>query len=247
MQLLAEIGPTGLAAAAAIVFLGALIQGSIGLGFGLFASPLLALIEPRLIPALVLTLGTAVAILPAWRGRRNIVVRELAITLFGRVIGATAAGAALAMLVLDTRKLSLAFGIVVLLAVILSLTRLRVALTDVSLFIASIASGLMGTFTGIGAPPIGIVYQREAPAKIRATLNAFFGLGAGISFVVLTAYGVLGTGHFVVAAAVSPALLAGVIVASFVRSPPGRAIQTAILAICTISSVVLILRGLGLA
>lgn len=247
MQLLAEIGPTGIAAAAIVVFFGALIQGSVGMGFGLFASPLLALIEPRLIPAIVLTLGTVVAIHPAWRGRADINTHELGVGIIGRIVGAVVSGAAFAYLYVDRDRLSLAFGIIVIVAVALSLSRIRFALNDRNLLIASTVSGAMGTFTGIGAPPMGLIYQRENPAKVRATLNAFFGLSTGISFLVLAAYGVLGTAHFVVAAAISPALGAGVIAASFVKSPPGENLRMVILAICTISSLILILRGLGYA
>lgn len=246
MDLIADIGPVGLALTAAIVFAGALVQGAIGMGFGLLAAPLLALVDQRLVPALVLTLGFFSTLYPAWRLRAEIVPRELALGIAGRVAGAAVAGASFAyVLALGLDAVRLIFGITVLAAVLLSLSRLRVALTDANLFLASILSGLMGTFTGIGAPPMGLLYQHQDAAKVRATLNAYFGCGSVISLVSLTSFGAMGTGHLAVAAAMAPALVAGVLAAGRIVHPPGARLRGAILIICAASSVILILRGLG--
>ena len=246
MELLADIGIPGLLVTGTVVFIGAVIQGSVGMGFGLFAAPILAIIDPRLIPGLILTLGIFAASLPAIRGRKQIVRKELGLGIVGRIVGAIGAGAAFGAIT-DFQTLSLVFGVIIALAVILSLTPFEVAFNDTNLFVASIVSGVMGTFTGIGAPPMGILYQHQNATKIRATLNAFFALGALISFVALMSYGAIGTGHFLVAAAVSPALLLGIFTASLIKTPPGQGLRSIVLGICAISSAVLILRGLGYA
>lgn len=246
MELAAEMGPLSLASVAGVVLIGAFIQGAIGIGFGLFVAPLVAVIEPRLVPALVLTLGIFSTVHPAIKGRRHIVAKELGLGVAGRILGVISAAAVFSYIV-DLQTLNLTFGLIVLLAVVLSLTPFRLAFTNANLFAASIASGAMGTFVGIGGPPMGIIYQNANAAKIRATLNAFFGIGSALSFVALASFGSLGTAHFFVAALVSPALIAGSVAAGFIKTSSGGGIRAALLVVCTISSIILVLRGLGLA
>ena len=55
------------------------------------------------------------------------------------------------------------------------------------MMLAGIASGLMGTITSSGAPPLAIVMQNVAPATLRATLSCVFFFGAILSLVMLAA------------------------------------------------------------
>ncbi|OSP39984.1 hypothetical protein B7767_28705 [Streptomyces sp. 13-12-16] len=43
-----------------------------------------------------------------------------------------------------------------------------------SVFLAGTASGLMGTATSIGGPPMAMVWQRLSGPRLRATMSAFF-------------------------------------------------------------------------
>ena len=61
----------------------------------------------------------------------------------------------------------------VLIGIALSLSGLRIAIRPVSLIIAGIAAGLMGTITAVGAPPMAL-YQYEPAKRARAMQNAFF-------------------------------------------------------------------------
>ena len=101
------------------------------------------------------------------------------------VIGALAA-AQILMLIPSRDGFSLLFAGLILAAVALSLARWRVRPTRRSLLVAGTLSGLMGTVTTIGAPPMGIVYQHAPGARTRGTLNAFFALGALVSLGALT-------------------------------------------------------------
>ena len=57
----------GFLLATTAVALGALIQGTIGFGLGLFAAPLLILIDPRLVPGPILVSSAVLTVLLARR------------------------------------------------------------------------------------------------------------------------------------------------------------------------------------
>ena len=74
-HLLAE--PWLLAAITVIVFFAAVVQVGLGMGFGLTAAPLLALLDPDLVPAPTLFLGLATTSWGAFIERERINWREV--------------------------------------------------------------------------------------------------------------------------------------------------------------------------
>ena len=66
-------------------------------------------------------------------------------------------------------------------AVALTAAGLQFRLNRRTLVGAGIASGIMGTATAIGGPPMAVVYQHEGGPRARGTLAAFFTVGAVIS------------------------------------------------------------------
>ena len=71
----------------AIVFTGSIVQAGLGMGFGLTVAPILALLDPVLVPICALYLGMATSIAGAWNERANIVWREVNICISGRILG----------------------------------------------------------------------------------------------------------------------------------------------------------------
>ena len=84
----------------AIVFVAAVVQVELGMGFGLTAAPLLALIDPALVPASTLFLGLATASWGAWSERDAIRWREVLTGVTGRLAGVAAATLIMTLLVL---------------------------------------------------------------------------------------------------------------------------------------------------
>ena len=70
-----------------VVIVASVLQVSVGMGFGMLASPLLALIKPEIVPGAILTMGLLVAFSGAWRERKNISFNELRLGFGGRLIG----------------------------------------------------------------------------------------------------------------------------------------------------------------
>ncbi|WP_308916353.1 TSUP family transporter [Jannaschia sp. LMIT008] len=200
-DLLPTFGPWSLCALAVVV--GTVIQRLSGAGFGMVAAPAMTLAAPDWVPGTILLVGLAVGA-GALLGTRDAVVRsDLPPGFAGRTLGAVAA-AFVAGAVVGTALLPIVVACVVLLAVVLSLAGLRVAITGRSLFGAGVAAGVMGTLTGIGAPPMAILYANVEARRSAATQNAFFGFGMAVSIAALALAGLIRAPHLLLAATLVP-------------------------------------------
>lgn len=166
-----------------VIFIGACLQGAGGVGFGMFVAPILALWRPELVPGPLLVLGGLLSLMSAIRERTSIDFHGLRFALAGRIPASFVGGLFFALLPLA--MLSVVFALLILAAVALSLLGWKVANSPRNLFLAGLASGFMGTITSVGAPPMAIVMQHAQPAQLRATIGAFFVVGATVSIMAL--------------------------------------------------------------
>jgi uncharacterized membrane protein YfcA len=173
------VSPTDWAIAMTAVLVGACLQGSLGFGLGLVAAPVLALLDPTLVPTVILGMGVPLTYLVAWRERRAIDLRRIGWAVIGRVLG-TIIGS-IAVLYLSQRWLAGAFAFALLFAVAISVVGRTVAPTKVALFVAGSASGAMGTATSVGGPPMALLLQHEKGPQLRASLASFMAFGATLS------------------------------------------------------------------
>ena len=226
-----------------IVYFAAIVQVGLGMGFGLTAAPLLALINPELVPAPTLVLGMLTAGWGAWRERKAIIWNEVATGVFGRIAG-VAIGAVILASMTDRKTFMLVFGLMIGLAVILSVGGWKFPFTRVNLVGVSTLSGLMGTITSVGAPPMALIYQHRPPATARPTLGAFFALGCLLSLIGLAIASRFGWHDLALAGWMLPPLFAGIITARFLGGRFDRRYRPALLAISGTAALILIVRGL---
>jgi len=238
-----DIGWVPLLIAMAAVFFAAIVQSTVGMGFGQVAAPVLLLIDPAFVPSAVIIMGGAVAVAGAVRGRHDVAGREIGLALTGHVLGAICAGHVLIMAA-DPAAFSLVFAGLLLLAVGLSLTTWQVQLSPRNLLAAGTVSGFMGTITSVGAPPMGIVYQNAPGPHVRATLNAFFAVGTVISLAALALHGWLGLGDVILALTLAPALAAGAWVSRYLTDFVDRRFRPLVLIVCTASALAIIVKAL---
>ncbi len=227
----------GLAVAA-----GAVVQGAVGFGIALVAAPLLALLDPALVPVPLLMLTSVHAVLAMRRDGQGADWRGVGWAMLGRLPG-TAIGV-LAVITLPQWALSLVIGLFVLAFVALSLLTWRPRQTPGSLVVAGVVSGVGGTAASIGGPPLALLYQHSTGAQVRGTMAAYFVLGSIISIGALAAAGQVTREALVAAAMLAPFLVAG-----FVLSGPARAVldagrtRAAVLVVAGTSAVLLIGRS----
>lgn len=224
------------AAMAAVVFGSAVAQGVGGVGFAMFAAPVAAMFFPQLAPGPLLTLGGFISLLTALRERAAIDWPAVSYALAGRAVGTLIAIYAMARFA--PQALGVLFACMILAAVALSVAGLRFSATPGRVSGAGVASGIMGTMTSVGAPPIAIVLQHAAPPRLRATLGMVLFLGSIFSLAML-ALAKRYTGYHVgLALSLAPFLLAGFAVSNRLRTLlPPRAVRGVLLAACAMGAV----------
>jgi uncharacterized protein len=198
-----------------VVLVGATVQGFVGFGLGLFAAPLLALLDPTLVPVPLLLVATVTSVLSVLREHRHTDWRGVGWMVLGRVPG-TFVGLA-AVLLLSARWFGILVGLSVLACVALSLVSWHPRPTRPTLLLAGAVSGATATSATIGGPPVAIVYQHSEGPRVRATLGAFFVLGAAMSVAALASAGRVGLAELRTAGLLVPFLLVG-----FALSGPAR-------------------------
>ena len=221
----------------------AVLQVSTGMGFGMLASPLVALVAPELVPGSILIMGLVVATAGAWKERQNIVVEELKLGVIGRIIGSAFAFILLASLP-NRDTFMIIFGIMILAAIALTAIGRPIAFNNKNLFGLSIVSGTMGTMTAVGAPPMALIYHRQPPAVVRPTLNAFFGAGSVLGIISLYLSGWLGWNDLLAAILFLPAMLIGIRIGGSFRHLSPRWLSRILLALSACAAILLIVRGI---
>ena len=166
------------------------LQGAVGFGMGILGTPILLLVDPRLVPGPVLASTMVFTLMVTVRERRGIDLHGLGWALAGRVAGTLPAAALLAAL--PGNALSRVFGLMVVLAVAISVCGVRVRPRPATLLAGGALSGLLGTVAAVGGPPIALLYQHASGARFRAALSSLFLVGTLISIAALALAGRFG-------------------------------------------------------
>jgi uncharacterized membrane protein YfcA len=227
-----------------VTMLGAYVQAVVGLGLGLLGAPVIALVEPSLVPVLTLWLALLISGLNLLGEHEHVDWRSTAWSLPARVPG-TVIGAWL-VATFTEQQIGVALAVMVLLAVALSVHTVDVPVTPVTLATAGLVAGATGTATSIGGPPIALLYQRTEPRVARATMSVFFFVGVILSLVGLAVSGSLGREPSLLALALAPGVVVGYVVGRRTRGMVDQGVfRWAVLVVCTLSALALLARSFG--
>ncbi len=230
-------------AVAAAIFAGVVVQRLAGQAYGMIAAPVAALLAPDRMPAAILLLGIVVGAGAVRADLSAVNWREARWGFLGRALGAFA-GAALAAHLADRGGFGLAVALLVLLAVGLSLSGLRLPIRSATLVAAGLASGIMGTMTAIGAPPMALLYAHEPARRARAMQNLFFLWGMLWSIGALALAGLVGAKHLGLVAALLPFALLGLVAAGpAARLLADRPIRPVALGLASLAALAILWRS----
>lgn len=224
-----------------ITILAAICQGSVGMGLTLVAGPVLLILDPAFVPVPMILSGFVLSVLILIRDRKSIDFSGVGIALLGRMIGNVVAAVIAARI--STALLGLLFGFCILVAVLIGLAKKAWEPRPATLVGAGFLSGLMGTLSAIGGPPMALLYQHQKGSVIRGSLAGFFVVGTVLSLASLGIAGKVTWYELSLFAQILPALCLGFLVS-------GRTIQfldkgyarVAILSVSGVSGVVVIVK-----
>lgn len=219
----------------------AFVQASIGVGFALIMAPVLALVAPELLPGGLLLLMLPLNAFVGWRERA-------AFDWFGSgwITAGRAAGTFLGFWVLvavSSSTLNLLVGIATLLAALASLFAPTFDPSRSAFIAAGVMTGVTETATGIGGPPLALVYQHHAAASLRANVAICFLIGEIFSVMLLAATHRLTLWQIEAAALLFPALAVGAFSSAIVHGRlDQRRLRLFVLLFAIVSGVVLIVH-----
>ena len=200
---------------AGVIFLAACLQASSGFGMGMLAAPVIAIVDPALLPATLILLALLVTVMVTVRERQSLDLRGTGWALVGRVPGSFLG----AWLVTALSRDGLAWMVVavVLSGLVLAGRGWAPRPVRVNLIAAGAASGIMGTATSIGGPPMALVWQGHSGPRLRGTMSAFFMVGSSISLLMLWITGTVTEDILVLALWMVPAAVGGYAASRFVN------------------------------
>lgn len=226
----------------AIVVLGSLVQTSTGMGFGMIAAPLLALVSLQYVPGPMLFINVFLSLLMLGDGRAKVVQKEVAFLLPTILLG-TVLGAAIIMLV-PTDTLGVLLALLILLAVAVTIFSKALALTSRNLMICGVSVGIMGTTVGIPGAPLVVLYQNERIEKTRPTMALIFTFSYITSLIALSFAGVFSVNLALLGLLLLPGLIVGYVIGKQVREYLIKAIgRYLMLSIASAGAVLLLLKS----
>jgi uncharacterized membrane protein YfcA len=204
----------------------------------------LALVEPSLVPVVLLVLAFGVTSAVLVMDGAHLDLRGTGWALVGRVPGTV--GGAVLVAVLPAKPLALLVAAMVVVGVVATLWGFRPRPTRNAVVVAGAVSGLMGTATSIGGPPMAMVWQRFAGPRLRSTMGAFFLVGSVMSLAALTVSGSVDLDNLRYALFLAPAAAVGVLLARPVgRRLDARRTRVTAMALALAGAAVLLVRQLG--
>lgn len=238
-----DLDATVLLLAGLAVLVGAAVQGCVGLGLGLVAAPVMALLDPSLVPATILLVTSALPLLTSARELQQVDWSGLRFALAGRLPGVVLGS--WVVVTQPARTTAVVVAVVVLGAVVLSATSWDARPTPRALLVAGAVSGVSGTATSIGGPPVAMLYQHASGGTLRSTMGVYFLVGNALSGTTLALAGEIGQREVLRALALLPFLLCGFLLSGPLRGHvDGRWLRTAVLALSAAGALVLLVRTL---
>ncbi|MEJ1201163.1 MULTISPECIES: sulfite exporter TauE/SafE family protein [unclassified Streptomyces] len=222
------------------VAVAAFVQGSSGLGFALIVAPVAGILAPGLVPVFVLASMIPLNLYVAWRERTSLDLRGAG-WIIGARLAATPAGLAL-LWVIPERSLGVFVGVATVLAAVVSLAAPVFTPGRAAYVGAGAVTGLTETATGVGGPPLALVYQHRTPAELRSTVAACFLVGEVASLALLFAAGKAEVSELGWAVALLPAVAVGAWLSRLVHHRlDARRMRLCVLVFALVSGIVLML------
>lgn len=225
------------------MLLGSIVQTAFGFGLAIVAAPLLMIVYPEMVPGPLVMAALFQCLLMMHDSRKDLDIGGLGSAMLGRIPGSLFGALALTLISVDI--LSIGVGVLVILAVVFSLSKYKVRPTTQSMFWASVASGFLGSATSVGGPPMALLLQHESATHIRANLAAYFVYGTLITLIMLAMVGRFGMAELRLGLWLTPFAIGGFYICRWLPIYRlGNNLRPIILCLCVVSGLLAIGKGI---
>lgn len=225
------------------IIAGSVIQVVTGVGGGFIAVPVLAWLDLSLVPAPLVFASLSLSGTMMIREWQAIDWLHIPAILIGLIPGALAGAWVLAVIPPD--RLGIIFGGVLMLGIVLTVAGRKLPLTHVSGALTGALCGAMGASTGMGAPPLALLYQHQSGATIRATLATLYTGASLLVLIILFGFGKFGPPEMFTGLYLIPGFVIGFLLARRRLFQFGdRHARVAVLVVSGVSAIALIYRSL---
>jgi uncharacterized protein len=224
------------------VLIGAFIQGTTGMGFALIVAPVIGILEPRLLPGCLLILMLPLNAYIAWRERAAIDFNGTKWITAGRVAGTF--GGLWVLIAIPLAYLNALIGGTTILAALVSLLVPPFSPGKKAFVSTGFFTGITETATGIGGPPLALVYQHMPVATVRSSIALCFLIGEMISLIVLAFNGRIVMAHLTQAVELIPVLAIGIFASHVIHQKiNSQFLRSAVLVFAIVSGIFILVHG----
>ncbi len=213
---------------------GCFIQTALGFGMAVLAAPIIVLVRPEWVPVALTVTALSLSLMNSWHHRVGIQWRTMAVPFITRLPG-TAIGAWILTL-LPVAALQILVAASVFIAVLVTAFGRAFQATPTRLGAAGFISGIMGTTTSIGGPPMALVMQHGPANTTRANLSIYFTYSCILSLVSYQAVGILTPQLWLESLSFLPAALFGFFLGRLAHDWVDTRFRPLLLVLCSLSA-----------
>lgn len=222
--------------AAATLLIGCTIQSAMGFGMALIAAPIIVLVRPEWVPMVLTIVAMMLSIQNAWGQRSGIQWRAMGAPMITRIPGTLLGAWALTIIPVQGLQLSVAGMVFIAIGVTLFAKPFPASTTNLS--IAGFFSGISGSTTGIGGPPMALVMQHGSSHNTRANLSIYFLYSCLVSLAFYQGLGLMSQELWLAGLSFAPIAIAGYSLGRFLRPWADTRFRPLLLALCGVSAAV---------
>lgn len=222
--------------AATALFFGCAIQTALGFGMAVIAAPIIVLFRPEWVPVILTIVALILSLQNAWNQRTGIQWKHISPAMISRLPG-TIAGAWI-LTQLPVHILQILVAAMVFVAIFITAFAKPFPASVRNLSIAGFISGITGTTTSIGGPPMALVMQHSASHNTRANLSIYFAYSCITSLVSYQVLGIMNKELWLTGFSFVPVALVGYLLGTQVRSWVDERFRPLLLVLCSISALI---------
>lgn len=229
--------------AAAALFFGCAIQTALGFGMAVIAAPIIVLFKPEWVPIVLTIVAFVLSLQNSWNQRSGIVWKDISPAMISRIPGTIVGAWILSIMAIQALQLMVAGMVFV--AIFATAFAKPFPATVRNLSLAGFFSGIAGTTTSIGGPPMALVMQHGNAHTTRANLSVYFAYACITSLISYQIMGLMTAELWLIGFSFVPVALAGYVLGIKARDWVDQRFRTLLLVLCSISALIAVYGALS--